>query len=1076
VTDVDVDQRIAALSPERRALFEQLYARRRGPVVHELSVIQRGLYFIERLLPASSLYTIAWRCRIRGELDGAAFIRSFAAVVDRHEALRTRFGTRDGRPVQIVDPRVEFEVPYDDLRPLAAPEREAALARITDDGLRAGFDLSRGPLVRVRLVRLADDLHVALMYLHHIVFDAGSTGILLDELCRLYDAEVNGRPAGLAPPSLQYGDFVAWQQSRLQGTHLRTLVDFWRRTLDGAPGLLDLPTARPRPPVQSYAGRPLRLVIPAEPTARMAGLAAGERSTLFMAYLAVFQLLLARYTGRTDICVGTPAANRRRPEFASLVGFCVNMIVMRTDLSGDPTFRELLGRVRRVCLDAYEHEELPFDQVVDAVAPQRSLSHNPLFQAACVLDPSPGTGARLGPAVIEAVEGLHPGMAKFDLSFAGVRQGDDVVVTIDYSSDLFDEPFVAELAGNFRLLWDAAVAEPDRPVSRLPMQDPQEVTRLTALASPAPVTPIDELVARHAAGTPGAPAVLGGGAELTYADLDVAVGRMTERLGGAGVDRESVVGLCLEPSPELIVALLAVARTGAAALPVSPGVPVTELADAIRAAKAVAVVCPDGLVGALTAQEGLDGVAVLPPAAPDGPAAGPPPAAPPAAPPASPGPTPAPEPGRYAALSRLNLSATAAAVAAGFRLTSADRVAVRGSAGSPRLVAQALGALYAGATCLLGAADGPGGPTVLWTPYAAPPPDPAILRGLRLWITDAPGRPSPGWTLPVDRAVAYFADRGGLAAVAAIPAGDPDDRAVTPLPGVSILLLDDALRPVPVGVPGDVYLAGPQITVDAEGRAGPAEPFVANPYGDGWLYRTGDVMRRRADGRLVYVARRSELFDMDGGVVTPPVVAEAVLAHPAVRQAVATVDTDEGGAKRLTVYVVGDADRADARDLQAFLAERLPQYMLPAAVVAVDDIPLRADGTVDSGALGEARDEPVLPERPYLAPRTALERILVAVWCDLLSVERVGVNDNFFALGGHSLMAVQLLSSLAEVLGVELPISVLFGASTPATLAAQLSTALGGVEAAERLAESVEAILELSEEEVERRLADQAGR
>lgn len=1069
MTDVHLDERIAALPPERRALFERLLAQSARPVKYELSFTQRGLWFIERLMPVSPLYTTAWRCQIRGPLDLAALGRALNGVIARHDTLRTRFSTEAGHAVQIVLPRREISMNVDDLRGLAETDREAAVTRLAAADINVGFDLERDPLLRTRIVRLADDQHVLLLYLHHIVFDAASTEILIRELCELYEADIEARPSSLAPPSLQYGDYVAWQRERLRGEHLEKLVRYWQRTLDGAPGILDLPADRLRPAVPTFGGAVHNMVLPARSTAAMGRLAAAQRCTLFMAYLAVFQAMLARYTGRSDICVGTPAANRGRREFASLVGFCVNVVVMRTDCSGDPSFRQLLDRVRAVCLGAYDHEELPFEQLVETLAPQRSLSHNPLFQAACVLDPAPCAAGRIGPARIESMRGVHPGLAKFDLFFAGVMQGEGIETEIDYSTDLFDRATIERISRHFQRLWDAAAAEPDRPISQLAMLDDDELSILDPGALPVPALAVHDVVARHAESSADAIALVSAGVEVTYQALDRAARQLADRIAAVDVRSGALVGICLDLSVDLIAAVLAVTRAGGKALLLPPGSAAQTAALAEQRGITV-LVCPKELESGLarTAPPGLATIVPEPlgmpvrshdqlDAAPgDG----------------RPEPRGLAEPGTV--LTASSLSQMAAGSAETFGLTGADRVTAVG-AGHPWLATMIFGALYAGAACRLpGPGSDPDGPPLSWRPTVlfatsrqlAGVPDEA-LGCLRLLVTD-PARLRP-FRAALPAAVMHAHAWGGY--VVAAGSGSADGRhaaALTPLPGLSVLLLDGSLRLIPAGMPGDVYLAGPQVDAQAAAGPGPAGDLLASPRGGRWLRRTQDVMRRRADGLLEYLCRRDALIEADGGLVIPRVIEDTAIECPRVADAVVVRDPD-GARFGLYVTVAGD-ERCDTREVQAFLAERLPQYMIPAEVVEAEAIVTRPDGTAEVSTPGGWNGAAGADKPAYTPPRTALERILVSVWSDLLEVDRVGVDDNFFDLGGHSLLAIKLLSTLIEVFGVEFPISVLFGASTPATLGAQLTDALGGPDATARLAESVEAILGMSDEEVQQRL------
>ncbi|CAM3366787.1 condensation domain-containing protein [Kibdelosporangium persicum] len=894
------------------------------PQLRELSVTQRGLWFMDQVLPASPVYTAAWRWVIRGALDSSVFVDAVNILIGRHEALRASFGIQDGRPVQWITPHLAIEVVNDDARHLSVTRREAMLNDTIAREFRTGFDLSRPPLLRMRLVRLADKCHVALLFVHHIVFDGISAEIFLREIFTCYDDLAEGRRPEL-PPAPQYRRFADWQRAQLDGSWGAELLGYWRDQLAGAPSVLELISGPLRPPTQQHVGGVSRFVIPEEAVAGVHRVATERRCSLFMAYVAILQIALARYSDRTDIVVGTPMANRETTELAGVVGMCANVVPMRTDLSGEPAFGDLLGRVRDVVLDAYEHQGMPFERLVDVLAPDRSMSYNPIFQIGCGLTPKEVADVESAYLTLEAGENLLSGYSKFDLSFTGLSHDGRIEVTMEYNAALFDDAQMARFGDHVTRLWHQVARHPDVAVDRLEMLSGNEMSVLAA--PPADIAPprLVDLLRQHAAADPTLVALVEGERELTYAELVAAV--------DARGDHPVVTALAAE----------------------DPAVATVDLG-----------------------------------------------------------------------------------------LRRGERLALVGPALQyPILFA----ALAAGATCCLGTgADAAEfvartGATAAWLPMRVTPALARELAGTRL-IT---GCASPATGRGTDRIV-FSSNAIPLAAV-----GTGDSAVLRPVPGVRAYVLDSRLRPVPPGVCGELYLAAAHL--DAR--------FMPNPFAPGgFMERTGHLVRAVGDGSVIYLGPVADVPLVDGARVASRLVEEAVADHPLVRDVV--VFPDESGR---TAYVVA-AEPIELNELRAFLVDRLPQYAMPTAVVTIDSVPLAADGSVDRERL-RATAEPVSPMDTV---DTALIRLLVAIWSELFDGRPVTAKDDFFDLGGHSLLAVGLLAKVKEVFDVELPVSALFTASTPATMADQVATRLGGPDAAEDLAASIEQVLLLSDDEVRQRL------
>ncbi|HET6763429.1 MAG TPA: condensation domain-containing protein, partial [Longimicrobiaceae bacterium] len=542
-----------------------------------LSFAQERLWFLDQMEPGSATYNLPITLRLRGALDADALRRSLGEIARRHEVLRAVFRDRDGRPVQRFQPADGFALPVDDISGLGADALEAEIAaRVRDESL-APFSLADGPLFRAELLRAGPADHVLLVNMHHAVSDGWSIGILVRELTALYAAFSAGRPSPLAELPVRYADFAAWQRGWLTGEVLDGQVAFWRRTLDGAPALLELTTDRPRPAVQTYRGANFDIAFPGGLLEPLAALARTEGASVFMALMGAFQVLMARYSGQDDVVVGTPIAGRNRAELEGLIGFFVNTLPIRGDLAGDPTFRHLLRRVREATLDAYAHQDLPFEKLVAELHPERSLSHGPVFQVMFTLQNLPPGGLALGDVAIEQVAGQEVA-AKYDLAFTLAESDAGLGGSIQYNPDLFDTATIERMAAHFGRLLAAFAADPDARVWRVPLMDAEERTRVVeswnATAAPFPATRcVHELFADQALRTPHAPAVEGGGAHLTYAELDAAANRLAHRLRARGVGPEVPVAVSLDRSPEMVVALLAVLKAGGAYLPLDPAYP-----------------------------------------------------------------------------------------------------------------------------------------------------------------------------------------------------------------------------------------------------------------------------------------------------------------------------------------------------------------------------------------------------------------------------------------------------------------------------------------------------------------------
>ncbi len=1102
----EVDRLRADAGPEPLAAPPILPVPRDRPL--PLSFAQERLWLLDRLDPRGGLglYDEPAAFRLRGDLDLAAFAAAVAAVVARHEALRTTFAEEGGRAVQRIAAPAPFPLPLVDLSALAAGRREAEAPRLAG---RAGggrrFDLARGPLARCLVARLSPRDHAVLFSFHHIAFDGWSVGIFVRELSACYRAAVEGRPAALPALAIQYADFAVWQREWLAGEVLARELAHWRQRLAGAPEM-ELPADRPAPALRSGRGESLVAPLPRAVADRLHAVAAASGATPFMVLLAGFLALLARHGGGEDIVIGAPIANRSRGEIEGLIGFFVNLLALRVDLGGEPTFAALVERVRQVALDAFAHQDLPFERLIGELAPARSPARNPLFQTSFQLFPV--GGERLELPGLEAVPFPAAARAeKFGLSFAWLADGGDLAGRLEVDPDLFDRSTAARLAERYLRLLAAAVAVPEEQLSALPLASAAERHQLLVEwsaeeDSPAPGETLAGLVARQAALRPDAVAIESGageapGGSLTYGALAARAGRLARALEGAGVGPDVVVGLCLPRSPELYLAALAVVLAGGAYLPLDAELPSERLAFMAAAAGAAAILTCEASLGRL---EALDAALAL---------AG----------------------GAGGRCPILTLESLAGGLTPAGLVADAEGPVSRhldpdhlvyvmytsGSTGRPKGVAvthRAVARLVAGCVAFgaaqVGVALAPfsfdastaevwgtlanGARLVVPAPGALAPAEIAALvarHGISvMWLTaglfhqtveqvverspellaslarllvggDAL---SPDLTaravaaLPSTLVIAGYGPTENTTFTACAPLATPAAVGGTvplgrPIAGSRAVVLDLAGGgPAPLGAMGELHAGGDGLARGYAGRPDlTAAAFVPDAAAalrgapGARLYRTGDLARHLADGRLEFLGRVDRQVKLRGFRIEPGEIEAALASHPGVRQA-AVLARRERGDLRLVAYVE-TAGPAGPAELRAHLRRRLPEHMVPSLIVALAALPLTANGKVDRAALERSLPGSVeLPPagaaaRRRTPPRNPSEELLAAIWSEVLAVDGVGVEDDFFALSGHSLLATQVAFRVREAFGVELPLVRLFERATLGELAAEIDAA-----------------------------------
>ncbi|WP_327368070.1 amino acid adenylation domain-containing protein [Streptomyces sp. NBC_01217] len=1019
---------------------------------------QERLWFLDQLDPGDASYNIPLVFRLTGALSVGALRAAFDGTVARHEALRTRFPATDGRPVAVVGPPAPVGIESIDVR-----ERPETSARLLAARTNAGFDLAQGPLLRVTLLRTADDEHLLCLVLHHIVADGWSLNLLRDELATRYAAHLEGRPADL-PPVLPYTAYAARERESAQGPEADEALGYWRDRLAGAP-VLELRPSVETPPGEA-GGRG------AFHTRRMAGAAAGveelareRRCTPFMVVLAAYQSLLHRWTGQDDFCVGVPAAGRGEPELEELVGYFSTTLVLRAELEGGPSFGELLRRVRRTAMAAISHDRVPFERLIDELGIERRLGSSPLFQTLLTVHTQDegGEGGRFSFAGLrcEDVDGGHAA-SKFELMLDIRREGADLIAVFGYRTDLFDADWADRLARHFETLLRGALAAPDTPVPELPMLSAAERDELLALGTGAPGDAVETVPAELARtveehGT--AVAVRGPGGEVSHRDLWDAAGALAVRLRAAGVRRGDVVGVCLPRGAAAITAMLGAWRAGAAYLPLDLGYPRPRL-EFMVADTGVRVVVAEA--GEATGLSWPDlGITVIPSGG-DAPAeapdldwqAGPDDAAYIIHTSGSTG-TP-----KGVVVPHRALAARVVWMRREYGITADDRVLQFASLSFDTHAEEVFPALTAGARLEIGEAGAmPGrpeewhgeGPTVLDlpTPYWHRLVDDidavAWPTGLRLLILGA-DQVQPGavaaWRARFGDAVRVVNSYGPtettvIATATELGEADTARRPAIgqPLSGTTVTVCDVHGRLLPYGAVGELLVGGAGVTYGYGGRPGAtARAYVPDPYGPPGArrYRTGDLARWRSDGQLEFLGRLDAQIKVRGYRVEPGEVEAALLGLPGVGQS-AVVVRDEA----LVGYVVA-APGADGppspAGLRAALAAALPAHLVPNSLVVLDALPLTPNGKLDRCALPAPEQRPDLGPG-YVAPRTDAEELVAAAWAEVLGLDRVGALDDFFDLGGHSLLATRVVARIRAAAGLTVPLRVLFVHRTAETFA-----------------------------------------
>lgn len=1067
--------------PEILNLLSQGTPSHRAPPLHPrarsqpppLSFGQQRIWFLHQLEPQGTAFNVPAKITHRGPLDPGLLNRIMTEIVRRHEVLRTTFALCDGLPVQIIAPPEPIVVPVLDLQHLPESEREAAAEAEAQAEARRPFDLERGPVWRACLLRLADDRHTFLYTMHHIVCDRWSLGLFFREVEILEQALVPGRESPLPELPIQYADYAAWQRDWLRGDVLASQMDYWRRQLGGALPVLDLPTDRPRPPLQSYRAASLPVVISPNLTQSLAAVSQASGATLFMTLLAVFKVLLYRYSGQDDLLVGTPIANRGQVETERLIGFFLNTLVLRTRLQGRLTFRELLARVREAAIGAYAHQDMPFEKLVEELHPERDLSRSPLFQVMFVLQNVP---KRVDVSGMGTLGFTSSGATTYDLSLDLGHSENGLRGYLDYNVDLYDDVTAERLLGHYQTLLEAVAADPSRRIEELPLLTAAEDRQLLEEFSGAAVERVrtacvHRLFEEIAASQPDAPAAVLDDTTMCYGELDARANQVAHALVAAGVKPGSLAILCLERSLEMLIALLAVLKAGAAFVPAEPSSPPERLAFLLEDTGAPVIITDRQRT--LSVPAGTTRIVRLDLEDPELRRH----------PESNPAIAVGPEGLAYliytsgstgqpkgVMVPHRALSQHVLAARSSFELGPKDRILQFSSLTFDAALEQVFGALTVGAQAVLR------GPTV-WLPSEFE----ARLHRHGLTVVDLPtayweqlarqtaeagvAREAPelrlvivgGDTMPA-QAISWWHQTPWQAA-RLVNAYGPTEGVITstlqdlprsvapqatdripigrPLPGKRVYILDAAGHGVPIGVPGELCVGGEGGLAYGYWRRPDwtAERFLPDPFGGvagAVYYRTGDRARFRVDGTIEFLGRDDDQVKIRGYRVEPGEVEAVLRQHGMVQESAVLVRAEVSGpSSRLVAYVTPrPGARPKPAELRDFVRTRVPDYLVPAAVVVLDALPYTPGGKVDRQALPAPELSEALNRESRVAPRDPLELQLTKIWELVLGRSPVGVTENFFDAGGHSLLAVTLFSRIERALGRQLPLVTLYQHAT----------------------------------------------
>lgn len=1076
-----------------------------------LSFAQQGLWFIDQLEGGSATYNQLLAISLKGSLNIVVLEQALAEIVRRHDILRTSFKTVDGEPIQEIDPNLNITLSVVDWSNLPQPEQCVQIQQFAISQIDRPFNLAEGPLLRVALLQLNAAESVLLLTMHHTIADAWSSGIIMRELAALYEAFSASKPSPLPDLSIQYADFAYWQQQRLRGAVLEEQLSYWKQQLEGAPPVLQLPSDRQRPAVQTSRGAIASLQLGVDVTEQLKQLSQQEGVTLFITLLAAFGTLLTRYTNQDDICIGTTIANRDSRELSALIGYFVNTVVMRTDLSGNPSFRDVLRRVRQVAWDAYDRKDVPFHLLVEKLQPDRDLSYTPLFQVMFVLENTLTDTLELPGLSLSRYE-LPIATAKFDLTLSMRETQQGLVGQFEYNTDLFDAATITRMVGLFQTLLSAIVDNPQQRLYELPLLTEAERHQLlvewndTKAEYPQKAC-IHQLFEAQVEQTPDAVAVIFEDEQLTYQELNQRANKIAHYLRTLGVKPEVLVGICLERSWEMVVGLLGILKAGGAYVPLDPAYPQKRLAFMVSDAQVSVLLTNEKLVKKLpdltanpnqtvvyldTKADAIDQQSTSNPAhevTPDNLAyvlytSG------------STG-TPKGVLGCHrGAVNRLNWNP--------YPFTQEDICCQKTSLNFVDSVWEIFAPLLHGRPTVIIPDESLKDPHQLVQTLSTQQVTrivlvPSLLRVLLDTFPDLQSRlpklkywVSSGEALSVElcdrfrerMSQSILINLYGSSEVAAdvtwydttnrqFPQCVPIGR---PISNMQVYVLDNYLQPVPIGVPGELYVSGEGLARGYLNRPElTAEKFIPNPFKihnsySERLFKTGDLACYLADGNIKFLGRIDHQVKIRGFRIELGEIEAVLSQYPEVQEAVVIVREDRPGNKRLVAYIVPNQEQVpNTSKLRNSLKEQLPDYMMPSVLVVLAALPLTPNGKVDRQALPVPEQRHSEPA--FVTPQTPIEKELANIWSEVLNIEQVGIYDNFFDIGGHSLIATQLMSRVRTRLGVELPLRELFASPTIKELSEIVELALIANSSSTKIDEMLDLIEGIDEDEAQNMFA-----
>ncbi|NMG21590.1 non-ribosomal peptide synthetase [Brasilonema bromeliae] len=1077
----DISNKTAVLSTAKKELPDNITDKQIVEAA-PLSFAQQRLWFFDQLEPSSTAYHVIKGVKLQGDLNLGVLQQALDAIVAHHEALRTNFVAQEGNPVQIISQPRSVELVVIDLKDCPETERTTIVERLLQDEVQRPFNLASDLMLRAKLLQLSPQEHILLLVLHHIASDDWSTGILFEQLTTLYQAFLNGLPNPLPELPIQYADFAQWQRQWLSGEVLENQLNYWKQNLAGASPVLELPTDKPRPPVHTYQGGKQNFVIPQSLSASLSALSRQEGVTLFMTLLAAFQTLLYRYTGQEDILVGSPIAGRNLPEIERLIGFFANTLVLRTDISGNPSFQELLHRVRAVALGAYAHQDLPFEKLVEELQPERSLSYHPLFQVMFVLQNTPKQTLQL-PGLSLTPYDWDNVTTRFDLTLSITETEQGLQGLWEYNTDLFDAGTINRMSGHFQTLLDSVVANPQQHISELPLLTAAERHQLLyewndTYADYACDKCIHELFEQLVEGTPDDVVLMYEDQQLTYQQLNALANQLAHYLRTLGVGPEVLVGIFVERSLEMVVGVLGILKAGGAYVPLDPSYPKERLAFMLENSQPLVLLTQEFLFTELPeisaqvvcfdrdwqsiaqhCEENLNQTATTANLAyviyTSGSTGKP----------------------KGVQVTHANLCHYAQAMGQALGITAEDVYLHTASIAFSSSVRQLMVPLAAGATVKIATSEQRTDPKALFAAIQQhdvtvidivpsywrncihtlatlePRTRQALLDNkLRLIVSaseplmsDIPTQ----WTFGFKhqaRLINMFGqtETCGIVATYPIPAQQHERVKIVPLgrpiPNTQIYLLDSHMQPVPIGIAGELHIGGlglargylnrPELT---------EEKFIPDLFSQkegARLYKTGDLARYLPDGSIEFIGRSDYQVKIRGFRIELGEVEAVLNQHPAVLQSVVVAREDKSGEKRLVAYVVpNQKTTVTITELRRFLKKKLPEYMVPFAFVLLEALPLTPSGKVNRSTLPAPDLVKQDLQATFVAPHDDLEKTLSQIWEEVLGIQPIGVRDDFFDLGGHSLLAVRLFAQIEKKFDKKLPLATLFQSGSVEALA-----------------------------------------